>query len=423
MIGPINSPNVIKIVTKLLSVFYLIVGVPSFAADFTIATQQHQKNADMTTHEIHSGEVILGISEFGGGYINKLFIPGIGDIIGKHAARYGRGGQTSIRDELHGRRYNPTQAGFSDTAGTHCVIEQPSKGYLYIPPRPVALFNGDGKYDFTEWENLAKDPYDNDGGNSDQDNIDESTLGKKQEDEITSEFDFTGSYEDIRDGEKITIPAFKFGYEFRFIRKPGHCLKQFGTKTPIYDLKAEISDRSNLTPPGKHSSTEDSLTDVILSSTLRGDKAIWDPAFAFFVDKTGTQITTKPLNSTRQVFIENSQLISYPLIIFSESKNPNQGPAIGYFHPHNHTNQFSVVGRSIKNNNIVYEDVRTTSGNMLGNDSRTPEMWLIGIRTNHSGLLNRNETPNETYEALRGEDYILIGTPNEILEATKVITR
>lgn len=417
-----KSNIAVKVVAFLAALGVTIAGL-SLAAEFKIVTQQSLGQADVTTHEISSGGVVLGISEYGGGYINKLVIPGVGDIIAKHAARYGRGGQVSIRDRLHGLRYNPTQGGFSDTAGTHVAIEQPAKGRLFMRPRPVALWNGDGKYDFTEWENLARDPYPHDKGNSDSDNIDESNLVGKQATEITSEFDLTTSYDDVWDGEKIRIPAFRFSFEFRFVREPGHAISQFGKGTPIHDPSAEAVDRSNLAPPGNHPSAEDSLTGVILASTLRGDKAVWDPNVLFFLDETGKLAAEKANKAFRRSFAQGPRLLRAPLVIFSRSLDPGQGPAIGYYHPHNHVNQFSVVGRSVKDDSVVYEDNRGTAGVLLGNVARTPDIWLFGVTTEHAGLLSRKETPRGVYEAIRGESYILIGTPNEIVEAARAIYR
>ena len=405
--------------------FFIALGLTaadqSLAAEFRIVTQQSLEQADRTTHEIRSGGVILGISEFGGGYINKLVIPGVGDVIARHAARYGRGGQVSIRDRLHRGRYNPTQGGFTDRAGTNCAIEQLAKGRLFMPPRPAALWNGDGKYDFTQWENLARDPYPHDKGNSDSDNIDESMLFGKQATEITSEFDLTATYQDVRDGETIRIPAFRFSFEFRFVREPGHALRQFQKGTPVYDSSAEIADRSNLAPPRNHPSTEDSLTGIILSSTLRGDKAVWDPDVVLFVNETGKLVAESPNGAFRRPFSKDSNLTKSPLVIFSTSMDPDQGPALGYYHPHNHINQFSVVGRLVQDHSIAYEDTRESTGVLIGSFARTPDMWLFGARTAHAGLLSVKETPRGVYEAIRGESYILVGTPNELIVAARAI--
>lgn len=393
------------------------------AAVFRIAVETPLAAADVTTHEITSGEVVLGVSEHGGGYINKLFIPGIGDIIGTHAGRYGRGGQVTIRDQLHGGVYNPTQAGFTDRAGTQCAVVLKSRGELHVPARPCALWNGDGKYDFIEWENLAADPYRQDGGHSDMDGIDESDLPGKQAEEITSEFDFSATYQDVMDGREITIPAFLMDFEFRFLRFPGHALRQFREGTAAYDPSAFRPDRSNLAPAGIHPSREDSLTGVILSATLRGDRAVWNPTVIFSVDRQQNALVARSRPVFRAPVFGKPEDANFPLIILSRSKDPAAGPAVGYFFPDNPVNRASIVGRSVPGNVIVYSDVRTTRGVLLSNLARTEHMWLMGVRTFHSGLLNRRETPADVYEAIRGQAYILIGSPEQIFAAAKAIDR
>lgn len=414
-----------KTIIYIIVIFaFVIFGKTVFSGDFIVAKEQIHGSADITTHEILSGDVILGISNTGGGYINKLFVPGIGDILGRRAARYGRGGQVSLRDELHSRRYNPTQGGFTDRAGTFCVVEKKSNNLLFVPPRPCSLWHGDRKYDFTEWENLAKDPYVDDHGNTDLDGLNELKLIGKQATEITSEFDFTATYENAQDVNGVVIPAFKIYFEFRFVRPPGHCLKQFGKQTPIYNSSAEKSDRSMNFPPGNHPSSEGSLTGTILSATLRGDKAIWDPRFVFLGENRGNELTfNSEGRSIRQEFIENQKVTKLPLIIYSRSEDPDKGPAIGYFLPDNQINKFNIIGRSFDDGSIVYEDNRNLRGILLGDFARTPHLWVFGVRTFQTGILNTNETPKGVYESIRGETYIFIGTPREILNAANSIVK
>lgn len=104
----------------------------------------------ITTHELTSGDFTLGVTDYGGGSINKMVIPGVGDISTREADRYGRMGQMAFRDSLHGGRYNPTQAGFYEYLGTQCEITT-NPGKLTLEPRGIALWHGDGQYDFTEW--------------------------------------------------------------------------------------------------------------------------------------------------------------------------------------------------------------------------------------------------------------------------------
>ncbi|MDF7822586.1 hypothetical protein P4B35_01070 [Pontiellaceae bacterium B12227] len=172
-----------------------------------------ENDPSLTTHTLSSGDFELGVSDFGGGYINRLALPGIGDVMGFQADRYGRGGQSAIRDDLHGKRYNPTQAGFSDPAGTVCrVLETLDNSALVVAPRPCCLYRGDGQFDFTEWENLANDGYAESGGSNDWDSIDESLLSGRQATEITSEFDYYCTYEVC-----TNATGFRHYYEYRFM--------------------------------------------------------------------------------------------------------------------------------------------------------------------------------------------------------------
>ncbi len=125
-----------------------------------VARGQHiiaPSDPSITTDTLRSGELVLGINSNGGGVINYLYLPGTGNIFGPQSVKYGRSGQSAMRDALHGGRYNPTQAGFNETLGTPCTVER-GADKLVIPARPVALWYGDCKWDFTEWENIGADP-------------------------------------------------------------------------------------------------------------------------------------------------------------------------------------------------------------------------------------------------------------------------
>lgn len=383
------------------------------AAPFAIAVDGPLEAADFTTHEIRSAGAVLGVSDKGGGYINKLVIPGIGDVIGPAGGRYGRGGQVTIRDELHGRKYNPTQAGFTDRAGTHVELVV-RNNEIVMPRRPLSLWHGDREYDFAEWENLAQDPYEKDGGNSDSDGIDESKLPGKQAEEITSEFDFLGSYSSASDGTRIAIPAFRFQYELRYSRKPGHAMRQFSRNSPVYDPSAAVADISVEAPAGLHPATETTLSKLIMSATLRGDKKVWDPRVIFTVNESGQLVQGRSGRPEG----EGLDAGRHPLVIMASSTDPTAGTAIGFFHPSNRVNTYNVVGRAAAGDALKYEDRRVTRVQMLGNAERTGQMWLMGMRIYSTGLLSTLEAPAGTYEAVRGVSFILIGTPRQILEAS-----
>ena len=388
------------------------------AVPFSIVVSGPLEAADVTTHEIRSGNAVLGVSDKGGGYINKLVLPGIGDVLGPISARYGRGGQIDIRDEMHGRRYNPTQAGFTDRAGTHVDIRV-RDNQIIMPPRPASLWSGDRKYDFTQWENLADDRYQNDGGRSDEDGIDESALPGRQADEVTSEFDFVGTYSSVYDNVKVRIPAFKFAYEMRYVRRPGHAMRQFSRATRVFTPSAAVSDISVVAPPGVHPASEWSLSQMITTASIRGDKSIWNPTVILTLDQEGRLVAGRPGQGEE----EEMQSSAGSLVILASSTDLNVGPAIGFFQPSSHVNTYNVVGRSSTDHSVKYEDRRGTRLQLLGNLSRAQGMWLMGTRVFSTGLLSPLETPSGVYEAVRGECFILIGSPREILEASTQLAK
>jgi hypothetical protein len=164
-------------------------------------------NSKTVTHRLKIKNVTIGFSAEGGGYINYC---DLGD--GKNICSpfYGRGWQHSIRDFYHNHRYNPTQAGFRDHEGAPVkVIEE--KGKVIIPPFNLPLFS-DPTFDFVEHEVLIKeqDKYIQRGRNTDLDGLKEK--GKTGDDEIRSEFDFSGIYEDASAMVSTGIPILRHRY-------------------------------------------------------------------------------------------------------------------------------------------------------------------------------------------------------------------
>jgi len=368
----------------------------------------------ITTHEITSGNVTLGITDKGGGMINKFTLPGYGDISDDVADRYGRGGQVAVRDAMHKGWYNPTQAGHVDGAGTQCNITA-TKGKLVVDKRPCSLWRGDGKYDFIEWEDLCTDGYNNDGGtsghNSDVDGIDETKLAGKQATEITSEFDFYCEYQDYMDSSGVDIPCFRYYYEFEFARYPGHCLEQFNESTPCWWEAMRADDISVNAPAGTHQATYQDMSRFIHGAFLRNDNDIWAGNYRHLKLASGawyTEARNEAASESKQFLIHPDLAEAFPLLIISNSTDINSGPAIGVFQPWSEINVQSTVGGTYTDDRripdkMVMEDYPNRAGqNKFGFKGRT---W---------GLLNRNRTPNNDPEMWRGEMYILVGTPAEI---------
>lgn len=369
----------------------------------------------VTTQQLSSGNFTIGLTHYGGGMINQLVLPGIGNIMGAQTVRYGRGGQSAIRSMATTGTYNPTQAGFNENIGTQCIIStQPGK--LTIQPRPCALWWSDAKYDYTQWENIGSDSFNSDGGNTDKDGIDESTLPGKQSDEVKSEFDYYGTYENYLNKYNITTPAIRHYFEYRFIRNPGNCLAQFSSASPVWKPNLVQSDLSYQYPAGVFAGTDKDMNLMVGEYALRNDTSLWNPGYRFLQDFYGNwQVAardssfTGDQNKYRQVFI------------IAESSDKNTGRALGMYCPQTDINMNSVIGVNEADGSIAYKDNRTNDSYIHEVRYRIPNMAQFGFNRQTLGLINRSRLPNGVYETYRQEYYIFYGTPQEIMNAISAL--
>ena len=408
--------NTKKAKTSLIKSFVLIIVFFSkshlnFAQEFKIIA--HSDNR-ITTHKLKSGPTgfEIGITSNGGGVINFVNFPGIGDIMKLASDRYGRAGQLAFRDTSHGGSYNPTQAGYNEDIGTRCQVIKEGKK-LIVPQRGMALWFGDKRNDFTQWENIGSDSYDNDGGNSDTDGLDESNLEGKQETEVFSEFDYYGVYEDVYGQNDISIGAIRHYFEVSFIREPGHCLNQFRAGTPLYNANALRNDISKKFPVGKHPGTDKDMNGVTAVWSLRNDVARWNFTHVYFRTTTGQwnifeADVNVPSNSDHQI------------MILAESNNPNTGRAYCLYKPNTEINNFPIIGVNENTGTIAYKDERIFLSNegtkMSYSKFRAPAMSKYGFSNKFSGLINRTRLDANIFEAYRGEYYIFYGTPQQIMD-------
>ena len=381
-----------------------------------------------TTHQLTSGNFTIGLTNLGGGIINQILVPGVGDIMDVEAKKYGRAGQAAIRDRGHGGVYNPTQAGFNETLGTVCQVDK-TTGKVVVQPRGVSLWYGDGRYDFTRWENIGADPYTENtlfGGTlnaSDQDGIDEENLAvdvngvvyTKQEAEVYSEWDYYGTYEDYLGKNGITTPAIRHYYEFRFDRAPGHCINQFRAGTLLWNANALRTNLSHFNPAGTFAGTDKDMNAMVVQWNLRHDRSKWAPQYSYFrtTDKNWVLAPADsmdiPVNSDGLAFI------------IADTNNPATGHAIGLYHPQTDVNQYPVVGVNEKTGAIVYKDDRVVlaadSFGIQKNMLRIPTMSLYGFSGTLSGMINRTRLATDVYETFRNECFIFSGTPTQIMAA------
>ncbi len=394
-------------------------------------------NRGQVTDTIKSGDFVLGINDYGGGYITEIKLPGIGNIMDVQAQRYGRGGQSSIRCLAHGGKYNPTQAGYSDNSGTECEVTK-SSGKIVVEPRGCSLFNGDGAYDYTRWENIAADPY-NEVANgtgaaneSDVDQVEEENLSvtidgnnyRMQEAEVYSEFDFYAEYENYRGKLGLKIPAIRHYLEYRFIRPtdtPNACMGQFSksamsaSKNNIWAESSVTSDISSENPAGVYHGTDKDMNATVFSWSIRNDLAIWNPQYRYVQLNSGEW----QIQQREKAFTGNET--DYKLCyIIAESIDETTGRALGFYRPDSFLNKNNIVGVKESDGSEAYTDSRITDNFYLDSPTRTPSMSWIGFRNNSKGLINRSRLTGAyegVYEKLRQETFLLYGTPAELKAA------
>lgn len=383
------------------------------------------------THKFKIGEITIGVSDLGGGYLNYV---DVGDGKNIVSANYGRGWQGSVRDQLHGGRYNPTQAGFRDDVGAPVKVIA-GEHSLKIPKFNLPLY-GDPVCDFTEHEDLAPDfkGY-KDNGNSDTDGIGESSL--TQDDEIRSEFDFEGVYEDATALAGGKIPVLRFYSLYTYARPPA-AIRQFGKKALLSDGKPVINETArvkDVSPamPGTQPATDDDLSGVIF--TAYGTRLLSDSGFTVPMwHEKGAWQSLPELESGRGKEMEfrlpgpAAEGKSPPVTMDSEflvlarGNDPATSPAIALYSPSSDINTNQILGLDKSSGRIVYKEDRRTQGKILFSHV-IPAQVDVRNRYFLTGLLAPGHGKSNVLEALQNETFILFGTPDQILEAIEALRK
>lgn len=467
----------------------------------------------LVTHSISSGGDVtsvgkamkLGISKFGGGYINSLEInlkPSAAALspvnlvhnpttVGGGAALYGRGGQTALRDAYHKRTYNPTQAGFTDQTGTICTVNPTTldgSAALIIPTRPCSLWSGDQQYDFCYYNGIVDTPAynrtpvnwatSNDTAIVARYGIDRANR-EAQAEEITSEFDYFGNYSDVfrRDhiihsgvrldfgmvngSNQVNIPCIRHYVQYTYRRKPGFAMgKHTGPDNASRldgNIKVKALDTGSLSYP---TGTPISATNVLkqadlgiinFENTLRIEWPSWKPRYRF-LSKNGVLESSDRYSATYRIgskSIYNAALRNTnniqgfdvgafdpaisgvdPLLILASTNNPDTSVALGFYRPYSPINARPVVvspaAADTENLNPYEGEDRNLDLTPIDNFSRLDSTMPGEFDYSQTGFLcgltgirqPRVDASGNvvSVETMRGEYYILYGTPNEILE-------
>lgn len=403
--------------------------------------------SDPTLHQINitSHGATLGVSDTGGGYANYLAIGNGKNLI---AAAYGRGWQPSIRDMLHSGLYNPTQAGVNDQAGTpvHLTVGPSTAGSgqrVDIHTFPMALFLNPGfNFALPPWMHFPRGTKDTDGLHD----------GKVPlQDQLRSEFDFSGFFQDASGLANNKIPIFQFEYSMTYARNPGNeqVWKQGKPYSAIYQFGplARKTDGDPVLRPaareyigGKHFPAR-LATDTDLSEGLMnpGVRIVYSAGYhtVMWVNERG-QWQTASLNDQKSVnfpfYVKGKpkRFDSFALLV--KGNDPKHSPAIGVYVPQSsEINAQPIVGIDIKTGKQVYTEDRRTSwlmnvGQHAPKDARK-QMYFVdhvpienhftilrpGLR--YTGLLAPSQGLPGVEERIRCDEFVLIGTPDQIRAA------
>jgi len=415
------------------SAFPLLILCSSLAADPPATPIVRQGNPAAVTHTFKIRDITFGFSDQGGGYLNFV---DFGD--GKNAvpAFFGRGWQGSVRDQLHSGRYNPTQAGFRDYAGAPVTLTA-TEHSLTIPRFQLPLY-GDPVFDFTEHEDLAPDfkGY-KDNGNSDTDGLEET--GLSQDEELRSEFDFEGLYEDATALAGGTIPVLRFYSRYTYARDPKSIL-QFGKKALLADGKpvlVESARTQDISPAlmGSQTAKDEDLSQIIFTAygiRLTPESGYTTPLWIEQGKWTGASLeTVKGWDKERKFFLpipsveENAaeETLEYPFLVLAKGDNPDTSPAVGLYTPSkSEINTHQILGLDKTSGKIVYrEDRRTKSFLVLSHVVSTQAALLS--RFFLTGMLAPGHGRPNVLEALQNESFVLFGTPNQIRDCVANLER
>lgn len=399
----------------------------------------------VSTHWLKIGKITFGFSDKGGGYLNYC---DLGDGKNICSPYYGRGWQHAIRDFYHSHRYNPTQAGFRDFEGARVTV-QSSQDKVTIPKYNLPLFS-DPTFDFVEHEELIDESpkYVQRGKNTDNDGIKEDNA--TGDDEIRSEWDFSGIFENASTMTPNKIPALRHRFYYAYVRQPASVL-QFGAKAklddgqPVLKKKYQLQDISPLLR-GKQTATENDLSygqftfGIRMLTKVRDFGVPWwvekgklvratqkygadSPAWRRGKYKGGRWVVYKDRlpgqkNTSGQVVRERlgGKQVEMGLMMLSDGTDENKSIAIGLYVPlKSPINRAPFVGIDRKSLKIKYKENRNMQYFFQGGQ-RVPVQYNLVERVWFTGML---APTSKVFEAYYHDSFLLFGTPREIFTAVR----
>lgn len=394
----------------------------------------------------------FGVSHFGGGYGSNLKLTSTGNnILG---AGFGAGWVSALRSNMHSTGdYNPTQAGAADHMGAPTTLTKSTNSLggdvITIAPVATPLFMLETQtYDWQQNEPIKNtdgttfgDKVFNDGGNSDEDGLDETHL--QPEDELRSEMNFTGLWEDVTGMTTTGNSILRHYARWEYKRNPDAIL-QFNAANNGIDETWRVDDLSPLSYEGTQTPSNIDLSFLLNTYSIRllkdqgykyfmwKENGVWQSVLAqnnvfYHLGVVGTDTETDPAMNAEargDVPVKLANLgvnADGNVMIISKSAGANSADAIGLYFPWDSDVNYSEVmglARDGSSNTPLFSENRNINS-YYSVSLRTNKWMTIFLRMWHLGLRAPDHDDANVYETLQNEYYHIIGTPNEIFSTAE----
>ncbi|MDF7822585.1 hypothetical protein P4B35_01065 [Pontiellaceae bacterium B12227] len=199
-----------------------------------------------------------------------------------------------------------------------------------------------------------------------------------------------------------------------------------------------MTDLSVAEPAGLHPASSNDMGVLRFSISIRMDRSLWAPEFYGYLNGSdisnlimqprGSNVTARAVHRDTSLAtrapgyaLPNYSSVPVPLFILADSDDLDRDGALGLYFPNSDINVNSIIGVDDESGAVLYKDDRRLFVETRDSPFRIPAMQWDGFRGNLLGMLNPERTPGGTHEVLRGEFYLLYGSPRGIFEQAKLI--
>jgi hypothetical protein len=405
---------------------------------------------DRATHWFTGPNALrVGLGNLSGGVFNEMYWgvydPATQREINIIPGMNGRAVNFAFRSQYHGGVWNPIQSGHWEEFGrpVDITVEPSSVGNglerFVWNVQPMPLWHGDGRYDFSQYEDLTYGhPYDDNPPYTDADGLPET--GLSQAHEIISDFDLGGYVENASLLAKDVLILRIVQYA-DFIRLTGNTLQfnaggvQINGVDSVINPKFKTDDISAVLP-GNQPSTETDMTHIPVMWSDRFDREYANMKWLWIWEDGKKQWNIVSMDEFRKVTLTESTLT-----LIADSGDPADAAtcrAVGLYYPvWSEINKYPIVGVETATGGTVYREARFAADLPVSqfagwrannrptgeNKNITANYTMRALRINLKGILSPDHTLVGCHERLQKENFWIFGTPAAVLNAVQSIDR